>query len=238
MKQADISAPECSCPPPTFRRSAGSAVARRSARSRVCRVHARSIRARSRGGGAAARVLVARTRDARLSGRVPVLRAAVRMGEDIRDGHGGERGRTRCTAATAWSSAACSTLHRGCPLLPAGSTTCWSTMCVEPSRWSQRAGGQVLNGPMEVPGGDWIAPCMDPQGAIVLYDMNADKVEAEVLDLRHGLQFVPARRRRRLRRRRRVRGRRRHRDHRRRQAEAGPDPAGTGRHQRARSAGR
>jgi predicted enzyme related to lactoylglutathione lyase len=27
------------------------------------------------------------------------------------------------------------------------------------------AGGQVLNGPMEVPGGDWIVNCMDPQGA-------------------------------------------------------------------------
>jgi predicted enzyme related to lactoylglutathione lyase len=26
-------------------------------------------------------------------------------------------------------------------------------------------GGQVLNGPMEVPGGDFIAQCMDPQGA-------------------------------------------------------------------------
>ncbi|UCC73796.1 MAG: VOC family protein [Gemmatimonadota bacterium] len=26
-------------------------------------------------------------------------------------------------------------------------------------------GGQVLNGPMGVPGGDWIAQCMDPQGA-------------------------------------------------------------------------
>jgi len=26
-------------------------------------------------------------------------------------------------------------------------------------------GGQVLNGPMEVPGGDWIVNCMDPQGA-------------------------------------------------------------------------
>ena len=25
-------------------------------------------------------------------------------------------------------------------------------------------GGQVLNGPMEVPGGDWIVVCMDPQG--------------------------------------------------------------------------
>lgn len=26
-------------------------------------------------------------------------------------------------------------------------------------------GGKVLNGPMEVPGGDWIVQCMDPQGA-------------------------------------------------------------------------
>ena len=27
-------------------------------------------------------------------------------------------------------------------------------------------GGQVLNGPMEVPGGDWIVQCLDPQGAV------------------------------------------------------------------------
>jgi len=27
------------------------------------------------------------------------------------------------------------------------------------------SGGQILNGPMEVPGGDRIAQCMDPQGA-------------------------------------------------------------------------
>jgi predicted enzyme related to lactoylglutathione lyase len=26
-------------------------------------------------------------------------------------------------------------------------------------------GGQILNGPMEVPGGDFIVNCMDPQGA-------------------------------------------------------------------------
>jgi predicted enzyme related to lactoylglutathione lyase len=26
-------------------------------------------------------------------------------------------------------------------------------------------GGQILNGPMEVPGGGWIVNCMDPQGA-------------------------------------------------------------------------
>jgi predicted enzyme related to lactoylglutathione lyase len=27
-------------------------------------------------------------------------------------------------------------------------------------------GGQVLNGPMEVPGGSWVAQCLDPQGAM------------------------------------------------------------------------
>ena len=26
-------------------------------------------------------------------------------------------------------------------------------------------GGQILNGPMEVPGGDWVLNGMDPQGA-------------------------------------------------------------------------
>ena len=29
-------------------------------------------------------------------------------------------------------------------------------------------GGKILNGPMEVPGGDWIVNAMDPQGAHVL----------------------------------------------------------------------
>jgi predicted enzyme related to lactoylglutathione lyase len=27
-------------------------------------------------------------------------------------------------------------------------------------------GGQVLNGPIQVPGGTWIANCLDPQGAL------------------------------------------------------------------------
>jgi uncharacterized protein len=30
----------------------------------------------------------------------------------------------------------------------------------------KKAGGQILNGPMEVPGGSWIAQCSDPQGAM------------------------------------------------------------------------
>jgi predicted enzyme related to lactoylglutathione lyase len=27
-------------------------------------------------------------------------------------------------------------------------------------------GGKIINGPMEVPGGDWIVNAMDPQGAV------------------------------------------------------------------------
>jgi predicted enzyme related to lactoylglutathione lyase len=30
----------------------------------------------------------------------------------------------------------------------------------------KQLGGKVLNGPMEVPGGDRIAQCVDPQGAM------------------------------------------------------------------------
>jgi predicted enzyme related to lactoylglutathione lyase len=30
-------------------------------------------------------------------------------------------------------------------------------------------GGQVLNGPMEVPGNQWVVNCMDPQGAAVSF---------------------------------------------------------------------
>jgi len=33
------------------------------------------------------------------------------------------------------------------------------------ARVKQR-GGQVLHGPMEVPGGSWIVQCTDPQGAL------------------------------------------------------------------------
>lgn len=30
----------------------------------------------------------------------------------------------------------------------------------------EAGGGKILNGPMEVPGGQWVAQCMDPQGAM------------------------------------------------------------------------
>ena len=35
-------------------------------------------------------------------------------------------------------------------------------------------GGQVLNGPMDVPGGDRIAQCLDPQGAAFPVHARAD----------------------------------------------------------------
>ena len=30
----------------------------------------------------------------------------------------------------------------------------------------RNAGGKIINGPMEVPGGSWIVQCKDPQGAM------------------------------------------------------------------------
>jgi predicted enzyme related to lactoylglutathione lyase len=40
---------------------------------------------------------------------------------------------------------------------------------------AKRAGGTVINGPMEVPGGDWIAQIVDPQGAV--FAVHSVKVE-------------------------------------------------------------
>jgi len=37
----------------------------------------------------------------------------------------------------------------------------------------QKLGGRVVNGPMEVPGGDWIVQCLDPQG--VLFAVHSKK---------------------------------------------------------------
>jgi len=52
---------------------------------------------------------------------------------------------------------------------------CWAKSMVAPARGATRvtsiaeritaSGGKILNGPMEVPGGDWIVNAMDPQGA-------------------------------------------------------------------------
>ena len=36
-------------------------------------------------------------------------------------------------------------------------------------------GGQILNGPMEVPGGDWIVNAMDPQGGA--FSLHAKKAQ-------------------------------------------------------------
>lgn len=39
----------------------------------------------------------------------------------------------------------------------------------------KKLGGQILNGPMEVPGGDLVAQCMDPQGAVFAVHSTASK---------------------------------------------------------------
>ncbi|HEY9225930.1 MAG TPA: VOC family protein, partial [Gemmatimonadaceae bacterium] len=53
------------------------------------------------------------------------------------------------------------------PEVPAASWLCYIRVeSVKPvTEKVKQLGGTVMNGPMEVPGGDWIAQCMDPQGA-------------------------------------------------------------------------
>ena len=46
-----------------------------------------------------------------------------------------------------------------------GGSTSACPMCNAGAERIKANGGQVLNGPMEVPGGDWIVNGMDPQGA-------------------------------------------------------------------------
>jgi predicted enzyme related to lactoylglutathione lyase len=43
----------------------------------------------------------------------------------------------------------------------------------------QAAGAKVMNGPMEVPGGDWITQAMDPQGAVFAIHAKAKKAAAK-----------------------------------------------------------
>src|SRR6185295_20227567 len=43
-------------------------------------------------------------------------------------------------------------------------------------------GGKIVNGPMEVPGGDWIAQGLDPQGAMfAVHSLKADTQKATVV---------------------------------------------------------
>ena len=53
------------------------------------------------------------------------------------------------------------------PQIPVSSWLCYVRVnSVKPvADKVKELGGSVMNGPMEVPGGDWIAQCMDPQGA-------------------------------------------------------------------------
>jgi len=55
------------------------------------------------------------------------------------------------------------------PEMPAPPMWLYYTMVDDVHRVVEKVkqhGGQVLNGPTEVPGGDWVAVCWDPQGAV------------------------------------------------------------------------
>ena len=43
---------------------------------------------------------------------------------------------------------------------------------------AKKAGGTLINGPMEVPGGDWVAQLLDPQGGMFAVHMLAADVQA------------------------------------------------------------
>ena len=54
---------------------------------------------------------------------------------------------------------------------PPGAPAAWMPYAMVPdakasAALAQRHGGKIINGPMEVPGGDWIAQGVDPQGAM------------------------------------------------------------------------
>jgi predicted enzyme related to lactoylglutathione lyase len=54
---------------------------------------------------------------------------------------------------------------------PPGAPAAWMPYAMVPdakasAATAQASGGKIVNGPMEVPGGDWIAQGMDPQGAM------------------------------------------------------------------------
>jgi len=61
----------------------------------------------------------------------------------------------------------CGGMMKGCAQMPG---PCWNyyiavdSVAAAAERTTTR-GGQVLHGPVEVPGGDWIAQARDPQGA-------------------------------------------------------------------------
>jgi len=83
-------------------------------------------------------------------------------------------------------------IYRRPPSMPAPSH--WMPYALVPD--SKRAaetirglGGQIINGPMEVPGGDWIAMGIDPQG--VAFAVHSLKQEAEVAPAEPAVSKAP-----------------------------------------------
>ena len=54
-------------------------------------------------------------------------------------------------------------------------------------------GGQILDGPLEVPGGSWIVQCADPQGAIFALEGKRGRSLSDISSASHRA-IVPARR--------------------------------------------
>ena len=105
--------------------------------------------------------LVARAGDERLQSRVRVLSTLFNW-ENTSDFDMGRWACTSCSASVAARTAACTTAEQR---RPPRWLSYVSVANVNPAAAAvKHLGGTIVNGPMEVPTGDWIAMARDPQG--------------------------------------------------------------------------
>ena len=128
VKQADdLGAQDARAADSQFRPSAVCR-AGRSAGRRVCRLYPRVGRPGTRGRSrASASSRGTSSRRMTIAGRVSVLRAAVRLGEDVGHGHGARRCLSDVRPQRRRARRHVQHRHRRCPRRRGGCTTCWST---------------------------------------------------------------------------------------------------------------
>ena len=148
------------------RRADGRAFRRalRSAGRRVCDLHAggRGARPRRRARWCASSRGTS-WRRATSPAAYPFLRALFGWNKSDRHGHGRGRPVPDVRPERRRARRHVQQRPRRCPDRRPGRTTSWSTTSNAPSKPPGLGGGQILNGPMEVPGGDWIFQALIPR---------------------------------------------------------------------------
>ena len=109
--------------------------------------------------------VMARADDDRRRGRDEVLQRSVRLAAERSDGHGGD-GQVPDVQSSARNDRRDDEQAAQMADVPPN----WSIYFLVPEinaavERIKANGGKILNGPMEVPGGDWVVNAMDPQGA-------------------------------------------------------------------------